>query len=98
MIQKDSRRTPVLFTVHQVANKLSCSEKSVWRYIELGILPSVRIGHNVRVTKSNLLKLMRKGLQLPDNYYEILENNKKQREEERIKRNAEYNKLKGGEI
>lgn len=97
MIQRNPRVTPVLFTVRQIANKLSCSERTVWRYIDSGMLASVKIGHSVRINKIDLLRLMKEGLKLPDNYMEISTEKQKLREQERIKRNEEYNKSKGGE-
>ena len=50
-----------MMTVAEVAIRLRASEVSVYRWIASGILPSVRIGHAVRVDPEQLDQFIKSG-------------------------------------
>lgn len=52
-----------LYTVEQVAEKLSFTRQTVWKYIRDRKIPSVVIGKNIRVRKSDLNNFIENAIQ-----------------------------------
>jgi excisionase family DNA binding protein len=43
-----------LFTIREVADKLKISVSSVYRYVETGRFPHIKIGTNIRFTQEHI--------------------------------------------
>jgi excisionase family DNA binding protein len=59
------RPTPLL-TVTEVARALAVSRSTVYRLIELGELPRVRVGGSARFRQADVEALIARGLASPD--------------------------------
>jgi excisionase family DNA binding protein len=58
-----------LLRVPEVASRLSLTERTVWRLLASGDLPSVRIGRSVRISPRDLeqfLHMHRDGIGIPE--------------------------------
>ena len=62
------------FTLREVADKLKISTSSMYRYVERGIFPHIRIGSNIRFTAEHIEYFLSQKLQ----------KNKITREQERL--------------
>lgn len=57
----DERHSPKLWTVRETARSLGVGERTVWRRISTGDLPTVRIGRSVRIPAKAVEEFIRKG-------------------------------------
>lgn len=51
---KPSSRPPALLTIPEVAERLQVSIKTIRRWIASGDLPTVRLGHQIRIQPKDL--------------------------------------------
>jgi excisionase family DNA binding protein len=60
MISSSPNNTSRLFTLKDVAERLSVSERTVRRLIDAGDLISIRVGHQRRVSEDDLALFLRR--------------------------------------
>jgi excisionase family DNA binding protein len=49
-----------IFTIPEVAEYLKLSKSKVYRMVQMGMIPHIRIGRNVRIMESDLMKWLEK--------------------------------------
>jgi len=52
-----------LFTIREVAKYLKISESSLYRYVESGRLPHIKIGSNIRLSKNHITTFLERNFQ-----------------------------------
>ena len=50
-----------LLTTDEVSDLLGISRESLWRYVRMGLIPHMRIGHLIRFVEKDLLDWIRDG-------------------------------------
>jgi len=57
---------PVLYDVPAAARAWSCGERTVWRWIDAGLVRTVKLGRLVRIPTSEIERIAREGIYGPE--------------------------------